>query len=160
MNYVSELSCLVVIGRMVRKSKLDSYASEIIKWRVEGRNYREIADLLRGRGLRVAFVTVARWYRRQMSLDTQQQTRVALQIQAAKVVMESEWATQMSEFYGNYRQALTDGNTPAAVAWARLWHEAWKAMLQKVVPNPRPVSLAMESEDRMSIEEFKTLILG
>ena len=144
-----------------RPSKLDPFAQEIVAWRSEGKGYRTIANLLKNRkNLNISFVTVARWYNKRNAHVAQRIERAELQIEVTQQVIESEWATQMSEFHGNYRQALEGGDEPAAVAWARLYHDSWKAMMQKVIPTPTPVTLADQTKDQMSVEEFRRLIIG
>ena len=166
---------------MAKQSKLDPYADEIIQWRVEGKDYRQITALLGEKGIDVTFPTVSRWYRKQASLVTQQQARVALQIQVTRELIETEWAKQIHEFYGNYALAKEQGQHaeeeyqravdendaaaqerwdlerhtgPAMAVWGRLWVDAVKAVAAKLVPSPTPVTLAAEGEGGMTAQEF------
>ncbi len=168
-------------------SKLDPFTDDIIQWRVEGKTYRDIAALIKGKGVDVSFAAVGVWWRSQIGLVTTQQQKAATQFRATRTVIETEWAEQMHEWKGNYDAAKEAGAHaekmflecasaddeagmerwdnerrsagPAMAVWARLYHDAWKAMMSKLIPSPTPVSLSDESVERMSVEEFRKMIL-
>ncbi len=164
-------------------SKLDPFADEIIALRENGEGFRAIANFLKERrDTPVHHATVAAWYKARTSLTTRQ----ALQRGDAKLLVtreliETEWAKQIQEFYGNYDAARKQGQRaeaeyrraveaedaeaqerwdlerhtgPAMAVWGRLWVDAVKTVASKLVPSPTPVRLAAETEGEMTAEEF------
>ncbi|MCJ2530769.1 MAG: hypothetical protein LN413_00410 [Candidatus Thermoplasmatota archaeon] len=164
------------------RSVLDSYADQVIAWRLEGKTYREIAALLKEEnGVAISFVAVGNWYRRQALQVKTARGQAALQIQLTRELIETEWAKQIYEFYGNYDAAKKQGQHaeaeyqraleanqadeaerwdlerhtgPAMAVWGRLWVDAVKTVASKLVPTPTPVRLATEKEGEMTAEEF------
>ena len=144
-----------------RPSKVLPYIDEILQWRAENMGTRAIARRLKEeKGFSVSHNTVAREIARRLRpVAIQAIYKAEVRTSITRELIESHFGRILAEAEAGFEEAREIGDTDHAQRWMALWEKTAHDLASKFIPTPTPGTLATET-DRMSIEEFRRLIMG